>query len=156
MDPPSFSPDTGRFHHEHAEHETFNPSRAASDSKHLAEPKRRVSRHRRSQQERDCSDTFQALAPLFQSPRGDSEQAAYTRGLTMEAKFTTASAYPSERAFVLQFHREADLKIGRFLGRIEHVSSGRVGHFQSPEELVAFAAEYVPPQDRAERGQEHD
>ncbi len=73
----------------------------------------------------------------------------------MEAKFTTASAYPSERAFVLQFHREADLKIGRFLGRIEHVASGRAGHFQSLEELVAFVAEYRPP-NLAERGQEHD
>ena len=49
--------------------------------------------------------------------------------------------YPSNRAFVLQFHREADLKAGRCLGRIEQVVSGKVGHFQSVEELLAFLTE---------------
>ena len=49
--------------------------------------------------------------------------------------------YPSNRAFVLQFHREADLKTGRCLGRIEQVVSGKVGHFQSLEELLAFLTE---------------
>ncbi|MGH8601393.1 MAG: hypothetical protein ACREXR_00985 [Gammaproteobacteria bacterium] len=58
----------------------------------------------------------------------------------MQEKFTTTSAYPSDGAFVLQFHREADLGAGRFLGRIEHVASGRAGHFHSSEELVAFVA----------------
>ncbi len=71
----------------------------------------------------------------------------------MPEKSTTTSTYPSERAFVLQFHREADLGAGRFLGRIEHVASGRVGHFQSFEELVAFVAECLPPAGLAERGQ---
>lgn len=59
----------------------------------------------------------------------------------MPAKCTTTPAYPSERAFVLQFHHEADLGVGRFLGRIEHVASGRVGHFWSPEGLADFVAE---------------
>ncbi|MGH8566049.1 MAG: hypothetical protein ACREXW_18975 [Gammaproteobacteria bacterium] len=70
----------------------------------------------------------------------------------MQKEFATVSTYPSERAFVLQFHREADLGAGRFLGRIEHVASGRVGHFQALEELVAFVAEYLPPAGLAERG----
>jgi hypothetical protein len=68
----------------------------------------------------------------------------------MEAKFTTTSTYPSERTFVLQFHCEADLGAGRFLGRIEHVASGRVGHFQSPEELVAFVAAKLGEVDTAD------
>lgn len=51
------------------------------------------------------------------------------------------SIYPSNRAFVLQFHREADLKADRCFGRIEQVVSGKVGHFQSPEELLAFLTE---------------
>jgi hypothetical protein len=70
----------------------------------------------------------------------------------MQAEFTTAPAYPSERAFVLQFHREADLGAGRFLGRIEHVTSGRVGHFQSPEGLVAFVAAKLGEVDTADPG----
>jgi hypothetical protein len=49
--------------------------------------------------------------------------------------------YPSNRAFVLQFHRKADLKASRCLGRIEQVVSGKVGHFQSVEELLAFLTE---------------
>jgi hypothetical protein len=49
--------------------------------------------------------------------------------------------YPSNRAFVLQFHREVDLKAGRYLGRIEQVVSGKVGHFQSVEELLTFLIE---------------
>jgi hypothetical protein len=49
--------------------------------------------------------------------------------------------YPSNRAFVLQFHREADLEASRCLGRIEQVVSGKVGHFQSLEELLAFLTE---------------
>ena len=42
-------------------------------------------------------------------------------------------------AFVLQFHPEADVAEG-FLGRVEHVVSGRSVRFASFEELVAFLA----------------
>ncbi len=77
-------------------------------------------------------------------------------GLQGKQEFTTISTYPSERAFVLQFHREADLGAGRFLGRIEHVASGKSSHFQSLEELTAFVVEYLPPPGLAERGQDHD
>ncbi len=74
----------------------------------------------------------------------------------MPEKCTITPAYPSERAFVVQFHREADPGAGRFLGRIEHVVSGRVGHFQSLEELVALVVEYLPPPIVAECRQDHD
>jgi len=48
------------------------------------------------------------------------------------------AAFPRERAFVVQLHRDADLKNGRLEGRIEHVSSGHSAHFQHLHELEAF------------------
>ncbi len=46
-------------------------------------------------------------------------------------------ALPAWKAFVVQFSREAEGVTGRFSGRVEHLSSGRRAHFDSPEELVA-------------------
>ena len=48
---------------------------------------------------------------------------------------TTAS-----RAFVVQLSPDADPDAGRIAGRVEHVSSGRVLHFTSSDELIAFFA----------------
>ncbi len=45
---------------------------------------------------------------------------------------------PTDRAFVLQFHADADVGQGHFEGRIEHVVSGQATRFQSPDELLAF------------------
>jgi hypothetical protein len=45
---------------------------------------------------------------------------------------------PERGAFVIQFRASADVEQGRFAGRVEHVASGEVGHFQTPEQLVAF------------------
>jgi hypothetical protein len=59
----------------------------------------------------------------------------------MHRNLTDQPIYPSNRAFVLQFHRKADLKASRCLGRIEQVVSGKVGHFQSVEELLTFLIE---------------
>lgn len=64
-----------------------------------------------------------------------------TLSAAMHRNLTDQPIYPSNRAFVLQFHREADLKTGRCLGRIEQVVSGKVGHFQSVEELLTFLIE---------------
>ena len=44
------------------------------------------------------------------------------------------------RAFVVQFRAETEVEQGRFVGRIEHVVSGRATHFASLEELLAFIA----------------
>lgn len=43
-----------------------------------------------------------------------------------------------QRAFVVQFRKDADVVAGRWAGRVEHVTSGRASHFQSWEQLVAF------------------
>jgi hypothetical protein len=47
------------------------------------------------------------------------------------------------RAFVVEFHAEADLQAGRVSGRVEHVVSGRATSFQSQEMLLAFMAQVL-------------
>lgn len=47
---------------------------------------------------------------------------------------------PPEWAFVVHFRPGALRDKRQVGGRIEHVASGRVGHFRSLAELVAFAA----------------
>lgn len=49
-----------------------------------------------------------------------------------------------QRAFVLQFHPQADVAEGVFVGRAEHVVSGQSVRFASFEELVAFLARTLP------------
>jgi hypothetical protein len=46
---------------------------------------------------------------------------------------------PSNRAFVL--HLDARARPPELtVGRVEHIASGRVGHFRSLDELIAFLA----------------
>jgi hypothetical protein len=45
---------------------------------------------------------------------------------------------PSGRAFVVQFHAEADLAKGLFTGRVEHVVSYQATRFDSLQALVTF------------------
>ena len=47
------------------------------------------------------------------------------------------------RAFVVEFHADADLQAGRVIGRAEHVVSGRAMSFQSQEMLLAFMAQVL-------------
>jgi hypothetical protein len=42
------------------------------------------------------------------------------------------------RGFVIQLFTEADLDASNFVGRVEHVDSGRADGFRSAEELVKF------------------
>ncbi|MCS6804565.1 MAG: hypothetical protein RMM98_11660 [Acidobacteriota bacterium] len=49
----------------------------------------------------------------------------------------------NRRAFVLQFQSDADLQQGQWEGRSEHVSSGRVMHFHSLQEMLGFFCEMV-------------
>lgn len=51
---------------------------------------------------------------------------------------------PTDRAFVLQFRADTDLKHRHFDGRIEHLVSGHVGLFHSLEELVEFLEQTLP------------
>jgi len=53
-----------------------------------------------------------------------------------------ASPFAPNRAFVVQVHVDVDVDLERGIcvGRLEHVVSGRVAHFQSREELLAAMA----------------
>ncbi len=55
-------------------------------------------------------------------------------------------ALPTNRAFVLQFRQQADVKGGCVDGRIEHITSGRAGLFHTLEELVSFVGENLAEQ----------
>lgn len=48
-----------------------------------------------------------------------------------------------QRAFVLQFYPAADVEHGRFVGRVEHVASGRTARFDSLDTLVAFLGQVL-------------
>jgi hypothetical protein len=52
------------------------------------------------------------------------------------------------RAFVIQFHQNADIKAGRWEGRVEHVVSGQSARFHRLEELLAFFTEVLQAQER--------
>jgi len=45
---------------------------------------------------------------------------------------------PTNRAFVVQFHAQSLEAPLSWAGRIEHLVSGQVGRFHSPEELLEF------------------
>ncbi len=50
---------------------------------------------------------------------------------------------PFERAFVIQIRGDAEVRAGAISGRIEHLSSGAVGGFESVEELVAWMGDAI-------------
>jgi hypothetical protein len=49
-------------------------------------------------------------------------------------------SYPSSRAYVLKLHRDARPANGKFVGRIENVTTGEQFVFGSAEELLACLA----------------
>jgi hypothetical protein len=51
-----------------------------------------------------------------------------------------ARPLPVQRGFVVQLHAAADVAQGQWMGRVEHVVSGRATHFQTLDELLAFIA----------------
>jgi hypothetical protein len=56
---------------------------------------------------------------------------------------TSQPSLPTNRAFVVQLHAEAQVEQGEFKGRVEHVVSMRATHFDSLEELAAFIVQIV-------------
>lgn len=50
---------------------------------------------------------------------------------------------PTNRAFVVQLHADAQVEQGEFRGRVEHIVSFQATHFQSLEELTAFMVQTV-------------
>ena len=46
--------------------------------------------------------------------------------------------FPTRLAFVVQFGAETAVEGEQFLGRVEHIVSGAVAHFHTPDELWSF------------------
>jgi hypothetical protein len=64
---------------------------------------------------------------------------------------------PVRQAFVVQVAVEADVALGRWVGRVEHVVSGEARHFQTLDDLLGFMAQVLtggspPPLARPEAG----
>jgi len=55
-------------------------------------------------------------------------------------KSVDESPLSPHRAFVVQLCEQADVERGHWVGRVEHVTSGRAIHFQSLEDMVGFIA----------------
>lgn len=51
---------------------------------------------------------------------------------------TALAPLPAHYAFVVQLGRDSDPALGRFVGQIEHLASGRQGRFSSQQEMLAF------------------
>jgi hypothetical protein len=58
----------------------------------------------------------------------------------MERDNRGAPPFSPDHAFVVQFYAETQVEAGQLVGRVEHVVSGQVTHFQSLEALLAFLA----------------
>ena len=56
---------------------------------------------------------------------------------------TSQPAYPTQRAFVVQIHAEANAAQGEVWGRVEHIVSGQVTHFETVEALVQFIVQVL-------------
>lgn len=54
-----------------------------------------------------------------------------------------SSDLPLDRAFVIQFGSETAPAQNLFDGRVEHINSGQVVHFQSLPELLAFVKQVL-------------
>jgi hypothetical protein len=56
---------------------------------------------------------------------------------------TTQPAYPTQHAFVVQIHAEANVAQGEVRGRVEHIVSGQTTHFETIEALVQFMVQVL-------------
>ena len=54
------------------------------------------------------------------------------------------ASYPQARAYVLTLHSDAAPSEGRFIGRLEHLVSGRQFHFTTAAELIACLVRTEP------------
>ena len=62
--------------------------------------------------------------------------------------FDHRSPFPGSRAYVIKLRTEAAPGEGRWLGRLEHVASGRQFEFCSADELLRHLAEDVARMER--------
>ena len=62
----------------------------------------------------------------------------HTASMPAPGKRSGQHVLPPSHAFVVQFRAEAELDRGRYIGRVEHVVSGRAVVFRKPNELLDF------------------
>ena len=65
------------------------------------------------------------------------------RQVTTTMPSTNRPSLPTNRAFAVQLHADAQMEHGEFTGRVEHVVSMQATHFHSLEELGAFMVQVV-------------
>ena len=58
-------------------------------------------------------------------------------------KAMSKPSLPTNRAFVVQLHADAQVDQGELRGRVEHVVSFQATHFHSLEEMKAFIMQVV-------------
>jgi hypothetical protein len=51
--------------------------------------------------------------------------------------------FPTQRAFVVQVHTDANIEQGQVWGRVEHIVSGQATRFQTVEALVRFMVQVL-------------
>jgi hypothetical protein len=61
----------------------------------------------------------------------------------MKSPAELARLLPARQAFVVQMSVEADVTQGHWVGRVEHVVSGQVLHFQTLTDLLGFMAQVL-------------
>lgn len=61
----------------------------------------------------------------------------------MKPPVDSARLLPARRAFVVQLSVEADVTREHWVGRVEHVVSGQVLHFQTLGALLGFVAQVL-------------
>ncbi len=76
----------------------------------------------------------------FVGTRGPGRRDARTVRQPNPAPASQGPRFPSRRAFVVQFANGGDPEAGRYVGRVEHVVSGRGRRFRSRAELLRFMA----------------
>jgi hypothetical protein len=65
---------------------------------------------------------------------------------------TNQPSLPTNRAFVVQLHADAEVEKGQFFGRVEHVVSGKATHFASVDTLVTFITHVLTAQSARDDG----
>jgi hypothetical protein len=58
----------------------------------------------------------------------------------------------TQQAFVVQFRPETDVERGRYVGRVEHIASGRAAQFNSSRALLAFMRQILARAESTEEG----
>jgi hypothetical protein len=57
---------------------------------------------------------------------------------------------PTDQAFVVQVHADAEVDKGQFFGRVEHIVSGQATRFDSGKALMEFITQVLKAQSKSD------